>query len=131
MAVGHYTGVTARVLVRPPMLGVMGRVAAPVEEMGMPHGPVEFLQVEPAEWASSFELYLESHHGDGGLLLNQTLAHRTIGRSYLVPLLALDDEFKDLLAIRRDDAANVLLLVIDAHGRGSMLLAFARDDCVE
>lgn len=66
------------------MLRVMGRIAAPVEEMGMPHGPVEVLQVEPAEWASSFELYLESHHGDGGLLAALLAAVGRMNQSNLV-----------------------------------------------
>ena len=69
--------------------------------------------------------------GDGGLLLNRTLAHPTNGRSRFIALLALNNQFKDLLAIRRHNAANVLLLVIDAHGRGLMFLAFSGDDRVE
>ena len=100
--------------------------------MGMPHGPVEVLNIEPAKLRiGPFELDFESHRGDGGLLLNRTLAHRTIGRSCLVPLLALDDEFKDLLAVRSDNTANVLVVIVDAHGSGLVFLAFARDDRVK
>ena len=100
--------------------------------MGIPLLAIEVLHIEPAKLRiGPFELDFESHHGDGGLLLNRTLAHPTNGRSRFIPLLALNHQFEDLLAIRGDDAANVLLLVIDAHGRRSMLFAFARDDRIE